>query len=226
MNTINDKIEYDFSTVNKDGTFTARLLGEFENKYKLAVIFKKETLYYTLTTQLIKIPVQYGNGIYTIRFYESVDAKSNKFINLASKMLSVTLKSAITPFINPNVYVNYTKQQNIFSNSGDIINDIKQFVHDKLQYNYLKAATIRKETLPDVKNVIENKIGICQDLAAFCVSQMRLNRIPAKLVIGYADKNYHAWVEYLDNGKWLQYDPTLALKAIKQPKKYTVERFY
>jgi transglutaminase-like putative cysteine protease len=41
---------------------------------------------------------------------------------------------------------------------------------------------------------LTKKSGICLDLAALVVALLRIMGIPAKLTIGMADRQYHAWV--------------------------------
>lgn len=80
--------------------------------------------------------------------------------------------------------------------------------------------------LPDIKGLLKKKVGICYDIASLAVAMLRISGIPAKLVIGMADKNYHAWVEIINNGgKILRYDPTFDIYN-KKVNKYIVERYY
>ena len=46
------------------------------------------------------------------------------------------------------------------------------------------------------------------------------------MVIGYADKQYHAWTVTKIGGKEYLFDPTAAVSAIGKVKNYTVERMY
>ena len=55
---------------------------------------------------------------------------------------------------------------------------------------------------------------------------LRTQGLPARLMIGMADNNYHAWVVVKMNGKEQLYDPTAAVNGIANVKKYTVERYY
>lgn len=69
--------------------------------------------------------------------------------------------------------------------------------------------------------VAERKEGDCTEHAALLVSLMRMFKIPAKMAFGIKiftgreGEGYgafgHAWVEYLDNGKWKAADPTLGM---------------
>ena len=69
-------------------------------------------------------------------------------------------------------------------------------------------------------------MGVCQDLSAIMACKLRTQGIPCKLMIGYADKQYHAWTVSIINGEEVFYDPTAALNAISKVKEYTLERFY
>ncbi len=57
------------------------------------------------------------------------------------------------------------------------------------------------------------------------VCMLRTQGVPAKLMIGYADKYYHAWTSTVIGGEEVFYDPTAAIGALKA-KKYKTERFY
>ena len=91
---------------------------------------------------------------------------------------------------------------------------------------YIKAATVKPGTLPDIDTTYEKKMGVCQDLSALMICMLRTQGIPAKLMIGYADKNYHAWVVTLIEDKQIFFDPTAAVNGISKPSKYSLERFY
>ena len=63
--------------------------------------------------------------------------------------------------------------------------------------------------------------GICFDYAALMVGMLRSQGVPCKLVVGYAGKEYHAWVSvwteesgwvdgaiFFDGSTWQRMDPT------------------
>ena len=54
---------------------------------------------------------------------------------------------------------------------------------------------------------------------------MRARGIPARLVIGTADRKAHAWVVATVERKLVQYDPTVAITGGKV-RKYAKERVY
>jgi len=73
---------------------------------------------------------------------------------------------------------------------------------------------------------MQRHCGICYDLAAMATAMLRIMGIPTKMVIGYADNQYHAWVEIINGDKSIIYDPTVDIAGIMKVKKYTAERYY
>lgn len=85
---------------------------------------------------------------------------------------------------------------------------ITTFISRTIGYDFVKAATINKKvgSLPDVAGCWNKRVGICLDIAALTTGMLRAVGIQAYLVIGHADRNYHAWVEARINGKTIIYD--------------------
>ena len=69
-------------------------------------------------------------------------------------------------------------------------------------------------------------MGICQDLSAVTAAMLRTMGIPGRLIIGYADDNYHAWTQTVVDGNDEFFDPTAAVGGINSVKTYSVERYY
>ena len=92
-------------------------------------------------------------------------------------------------------------------------------------YDFVRAMNITAGTLPEVDPCFVRRAGICQDLSAVMVCMLRVQGIPAKLAIGYADQYYHAWTVTVVDGAEVFFDPTAAIDAIAA-KNYSVERMY
>ena len=99
------------------------------------------------------------------------------------------------------------------------------FISSEFAYDFVRAATISPGELPDIDYCYENRMGICQDLSAVMVCMLRVQGIPARLVIGYADKYYHAWTVTVLDGEEIFFDPTVAVGALNV-NKYAIERMY
>lgn len=159
------------------------------------------------------------------------------YSNNSTKKFYVTFNKPNAAFLRPNQYVNYSNSSDLLKKTFEItdsfdfistkIKAIKQYIESNFRYDYIKALTTLNHALPDINKTFEKKTGICQDLAAVCVTMFRAIEIPAKLCIGYVNNIYHAWVEYLYNGEWILYDPTAKLqhKTIELYK-YNKKRWY
>jgi transglutaminase-like putative cysteine protease len=158
------------------------------------------------------------------------NVSGTKYASAFSQDLSVTLASETSPFLYPNQYVNFSQGDasmqavtTITKNSKtdlDAINNIYQYVVDNISYDDHKAATVQPGYLPNNTSTLSTKTGICFDYASLTCAMLREERIPAKLVVGYAKQAYHSWIEvystktgtvqkYSFNGKgWVLMDPT------------------
>ena len=182
------------------------------------------------------IPLTEGNGKYTIGVFENI--QGSKYAQAYSTSVELKLRSEFLPFLYANQYVNFKKGLEVEKRANmltegktkqlDILTAIYNDVTALLTYDTVLAATVQPGYLPDVEKVLERKKGICFDYAALMSSMLRLKGIPSKLVIGYAGKVYHAWlnvyiedddtgwIEYAvvwDGKKWSLLDPTFVSTA-------------
>ncbi len=219
----------------KDGYFMACCTSKANKKLKLRVIKGDETLTYDLNGkgEMEVFPLQLGDGNYRICLYENISGKS--YSAAGAVHLNVKLNDPNGPFMYPNQYVKYSQDTDAVKKADQLCEDktskqafdaICSFMKNSFGYDFVKAASIKAGTLPDIEGCYKKKMGVCQDLSAIMVCMLRSQGIPAKLMIGYADKNYHAWVVAVVDGEEVFHDPTAALSAISKTKKYTVERFY
>ena len=216
-----------------DGYFVARNIKPDNKRYKLTVIVGKNSLNYDIKDIDIVIPLQFGDGKYTVKLFKNVTGK--KYASVGVISMTVKLSSATAPFIHPNVYVNYTPDSPCVARASKLckvgmsnvscVSAIMNYIKRTIIYDYIKALTVRTGTLPDIDGCYKNGRGICQDIAGLMVAMLRSQGIPASLVIGYADVAYHAWVRVYIEGTTKIYDPTAVLLG-KKVKKYTVERWY
>ena len=153
----------------------------------------------------------------------------------AAALCSALRRCGKEAFLYPNQYVNYGKNDQVVGMSIKVCRDkegkeaykaIKQYISENFRYDYVKAATIKPSMLPDIDTCFTKKTGVCQDLSAVMVAMLRVQGIPSRLVIGYADKIYHAWVVCEVEGKKVLFDPTAAVSKSKNAAKYSVERYY
>ena len=228
------KLQVDVANIS-EGYFQASLQKKGKHKMKLRVSKGDTTLSYDLNTggDYEIFPLQLGNGKYTISLYENVSGK--KYSSAGKITINVKLSSEDICYYYPNQYVNYTKKSDPVKVAKDLCEGKSQkeayklicnYMSKNFVYDFLKAVNIKAGMLPDIDGSYEKRMGVCQDLSAICICMMRTQGIPARLMIGYADKQYHAWVEADFGGKSYFFDPTVAVSGIGKVKEYSVERYY
>ena len=230
----NSKLKVDVGNAS-EGYFMAAVTSKTKHKMKLRVEKDGTTLTYDLNTSgtYEVFPLQLGSGSYELSLWENVSGK--KYSAAGKIKVNVKLKREDGAFLYPNQYVNYGKNDQVVGMSLKVCRDkegkeayiaIKQYLTENFRYDYVKAATIQPSVLPDIEKCFSNKSGVCQDLSAVMVSMLRVQGIPARLVIGYADKIYHAWVVTEIEGKKVLFDPTAAVNHTKNASSYSVECYY
>ena len=230
----NGKLSVDANNIT-EGYFQAAVTKKTNKRLKLRVVKDKTTLDYDLNgnAEFEVFPLQLGSGKYVLTLYEQVSG--SKYSSAGSVSLNAKLSSEEVCFLYPNQYVNYTKKTAAVDKAEELCGDMKKqnkyeticnYVKTNFVYDYIKALNIKKGEMPDIDGCWKKKMGICQDLSALMCCMLRTQGLPARLMIGYADKNYHAWIAVTIGNKEYVFDPTVAVNGIGKVKKYTLERFY
>lgn len=234
----NDYAVLDYSN-SSQGYVMVKYLKAVDKKIKVQISLTNGTLYtYNLNSrsEYEVFPLTQGNGKYKIQVFENVSG--TKYLQVFSESVDVTLADEFLPFLYPNQYVNFSasseavKLSNTLNQQAvtdlDVIKNVFDYVTDNVSYDYEKAKTVQSGYLPNVDNVLKVKTGICFDYAALMTAMLRSQGIPTKLVIGYNNDIYHAWISTYtkDNGwidnvisfdgqQWTMMDPTTAATAGK-----------
>lgn len=176
-------------------------------------------------------PISCGDGHYALNIYRNISGNQYAFVDGAS--FDVSLKDEFTPFLHPNQYVDYTEETEAVafseelaagaSDDLDVVKRIYDYVVKNVVYDNDKAENVPSSYLPDIDDTLRTKKGICFDYAALMTAMLRVQRIPTQLVIGYAGKDYHAWISVytketgwihgiiqFDGKNWVLMDPTFA----------------
>lgn len=206
-------------------------------RLKLRVKFGEQTLNYDLNGQgeYEVIPLQLGNGSYSCTLYKNVSGK--KYAQEGRISIKAEMSDPNSAFLYPNQYVSYTdstpavlKSQELcqgLNSQQECFDAVFEFVKTGFVYDYVKMVTVKAGTMPDIDGCFEKRMGICQDLAAMSACMLRVQGIPAKLMIGTLENGtYHAWVQAVVEGKEILFDPTAELSAVQKDQEYTIERFY
>ncbi len=188
-------------------------------KLKVKVSLNNQSVYYDIVSgQMIKVPMQLGNGQYTIELFQNISG--SEYQKLYGENIDVSIANANEVYLLSNQIVNFEDSKQISSlaagmlqnkNSGaDKLRAVYDYVVETISYDYNKMSQIDSTYIPNVDQVIEQKTGICYDYAAVMASLLREAGIPAKLVMGYRSDSpdYHAWNEVLLDGKWITVDAT------------------
>ena len=218
-----------------NGYFFAAVSGSTSHRLKLRVVKDGTTLTYDLNTNAAfeLFPLQLGDGYYEIVLYENVSGK--KYSQEGSVGLYVTLSRPDAAFLVPSQYLNYTQASECIAmadklcagkSEKEAFDAICKFMKTSFVYDFIKAINIKAGQLPDIDGSYAKKMGVCQDLSAIMVAMLRTQGIPSRLIIGYADSQYHAWTMTTINGQDSFFDPTAAIAAISQVKDYSMERYY
>ncbi|MDO4492849.1 MAG: transglutaminase-like domain-containing protein [Clostridia bacterium] len=210
--------------------------GKNKKRLKVAVSNGGEKIYYDLNGEgeTEVLPLTFGNGEYTVALYQN--AGGNRYSEQGKVKFKVTLGDEYAPFLVPNKWIAYTETTAAVKQSEELcagLTDpmakyeaVKDFIKKNFVYDFIKAVTAQAGTLPDIDACLSDRRGICQDLAALACCMLRVQGIPSKMAVGYADKTYHAWcLTYID-GQELFFDPTAELNAMGKVSTYTAEHYY
>ena len=216
----------------EDGYVMVRFTGQTDKRLKVQVKGPKTTYTYNLPRdQWTVFPLSDGDGSYQVVVYQNVSG--SQYATVLSAGISVKLKDEFAPFLRPNQYVDYTDAKKTVEKGAELCKGLTEplekvaavydYVVDTLRYDYDKAATVTSGYLPVLDTVLKEKKGICFDYAALMTAMLRSQEIPCKLVVGYADEVYHAWISvwtekdgwvdgviFFDGSVWKRMDPTFA----------------
>lgn len=252
----NSKAVIDYSNVT-DGYVMAKFTAASDKRLVVQTAGPTTTYTYNLTAgEWATFPLSDGNGSYKVTVLENVTDK--KYAVVLSVTVQVTLKDEFAPFLRPNQYVDYTSATKTIDKAAELtkgvtdplkkVEKIYDFVVKTLSYDKEKAKTVKSGYLPVLDDVLAAKKGICFDYASLMAGMLRSQGVPCKLVVGYAGKAYHAWINvwteetgwidgviYFDGSAWQRMDPTFAssgkgsesiMKYIGDGSNYTVSYLY
>ncbi|WP_295750842.1 transglutaminase-like domain-containing protein [uncultured Oscillibacter sp.] len=241
----------------KDGYVMVQFTGSTSKRLRVQVKGPTTTYTYDLAQKVwTTFPLSDGNGSYKVTVFENI--KDTKYAQETSVSFSVTLADEFAPFLRPNQYVDYAPAVNTVKKAAELtkgvtdpleqVKAIYEFVVNNLTYDKQRAATVTTGYLPVLDSVLAEKKGICFDYASLMTGMLRSLGVPCKLVVGYAGKQYHAWINvwteesgwidaviYFDGSAWQRMDPTFAssgkqsasiMKYIGDGKNYTVKYLY
>jgi transglutaminase-like putative cysteine protease len=228
----------------ENSTISINLKANNYSEFKVLVIKGEEKYTYNLFSQSDELPLQMGNGKYTVGVYQHVEGKKYK---------AFTKKSFVLNTESNNVYL--ASSQNVKWDSDSVTTDLAHQLTKNLEtdkekveaiYNYIvtnidydnsKAISITNRYNPNGDETLEEGKGICYDYASLTAAMLRSIGIPTKLVKGNskATRFYHAWNEVLIDESWVIVDTTtdaayisngINVSYIKNTNDYEAEKVY
>ena len=179
------------------------------------------------------IPITEGNGSYTVSVLKVTSA--GKGTVMFKQTLNVSVSDSFLPFLTPNQFCMYNSGSSCVALSSTLCGGNKDTIaktaaiYDYVINNISYVSTAENGAngyIPVPDTVLANKSGICFDYASLMAAMLRSQKIPTKVVVGYAGDVYHAWISvyvdgsgwidgyiYFDGNKWNRMDPTFAASA-------------
>ena len=227
-----------------DGYVSVKYTGGKDVRIKVRITKSGTTDYYDYNLNnkgtAETFPLTEGDGEYTIGVYENTTG--TKYASAYSCTVTLALTSEFSPYLYPNQYVNFSDSSKVVAKAAELIKaagaktDLEKvtavyhYVVSNISYDYDLAANVASGYLPDVDKVLESGKGICFDYAAVMAAMLRSQNIPCKLVVGFAGKVYHAWINvyiegvgwvdqliYFDGKTWSLMDPTFVSSGKNDP---------
>ena len=160
----------------------------------------------------VYIPMVYGSGDYKIFVCRNIVGSTYSYVLSLSK--KVELKDEFSPWLGPTAYAKYNKDSNCVKLAEQVCkNCLTDFdrmkailtkVMDSLVYDTYLAQTVSNKVafwVPNPDEVLKAGKSICYGYSSLAAAMWRSQGIPAKIVVGYAGRVYHAWnLVYLENG--------------------------
>lgn len=232
-----DYMDIDYSNADQ-GYIMVKYLGSHDLSVKFQVS-GPDALTYTFDLEKNQdyqtIPLTGGSGEYILNTYEELEGSEYYLVDNTS--LTAEITDDTLTYLYPNQFVDFedgdevvelssTAAQDCYSEL-EVIASVYELVMETLEYDTDKMTVVSQGGLsgyiPVLNEVIDAQSGICFDYASLMVAMLRIQQIPAKLVIGYAGEAYHAWISvyteedgwvdgiiFFDGTTWSLVDPTLA----------------
>ncbi len=203
---------------------TATIWAQYQSKRKMKIKLQcgEKVIYHDIKDKLV-VPLTFGSGVYSFILYEQ--SSGNKYHQKSICKKKVVLDANAYTY-SANSYVNFDQTSKFYMLARELNNldNIYDYFINNFSYDYIEAILTAKQafTILDLNEVFAKKRGICYSLSALFTAMLRICKIPAKLVIGTAGLNPHAWVEV--NNKI--YDLAHVLTHDKTIINYKSERFY
>lgn len=179
---------------------------------------EKSKLYkYILTEDTEIISLTDGAGTYKITLHDiKISGNSTTVIKKTYDDIEVNLdkKFSRQVFLESTSLVDFESNKEIIDKVFGDTNDIDEiyFYFSNIEYNQELANKIQSGEVErykvNISKTIENKVGICYDIASSMAAVLRYKGYETQLVYGNVGNVYHSWIRVFIDNEWIDYDPT------------------
>ncbi len=224
----NGKFTIDYSNADK-GYVMVKLNKASSGQYKVLVQVAGTQYTYNLDSDgsYAVIPMTMGNNTYTI--YAGKVVGSGQLGDYFAQEISVTLSDSMSPWLTPNAYCMYSADSKCVKKASQLCGGFNELEKVEAIYKFVIKNTDYVPTaessadgyVPYPDRTYSNGWGICFDYASLMAAMLRSQKIPTKIVVGYAGSVYHAWLSVYVTGQgwvdgiirfngnsWTRMDPT------------------
>ncbi|MBP8989083.1 MAG: hypothetical protein KBG64_02575 [Clostridia bacterium] len=184
---------------------------------KVIVTANKGSYQYNIITrgQYVGIPLQLGDGTYTLTIYEQIEKTA--YSPLMTHSFSVSLASSLRPFTSSSIMSDFSRGSSCVSKANSLcsqltsqtakVDAVYRWITSNIRYDRLLSDQISKDKsmidtyLPDPDRTYTTKKGICYDYASLMCAMLRSQGIPTRMIKGSTPLGYHAWNEVFFEGK-------------------------
>lgn len=202
------------SSNSQDGYVMVKYQGSSDKVRLQITCGNKEPYTYVLdgSNEYEVFPFSDGDGSYTVNIFENIEG--DRYAQICGTTIDVALVDEFLPFLYPNQYVDFSADSEAVALGAelaasadqdlDVVENIYEYIINNITYDYDRASSVDSGYLPVVDSVLDEGKGICFDYAALAAAMLRSQRIPTRLVIGYSDDVYHAWISvYIEDVGWV-----------------------
>jgi hypothetical protein len=181
---------------------------------KFQLITQERSYTYSLEPhRYVVVPLQLGTGRYELRVLIQIEGQ--RYALVASHQRDFQVRDDTRAYRYPNQIVNYDAHTQAVGLAFDLIQDapseiervhrIYRYIVDNIAYDVPRAQRAQDHfLLPDLDRTLSQRSGICFDYAALMSAMLRSVHIPTRVVTGFTDLGYHAWVEvYIQDEGWI-----------------------
>ncbi|MNZ90312.1 Transglutaminase-like superfamily protein [compost metagenome] len=218
----------DTSSVNR-GVISIAYNVQANVKTKLMIVKGNDKYTYNLPAERKgeSLPLQLGNGDYTVTLLEHTTG--NKYKVVKEQRIQLSMKDPNQVYLNSIQNISWTSTSNAVIKAKELTKNKKtteekvkavyDYIISNVKYDTQLAADLPLDYLPNIDRTFKTNKDVCYGYASLFAAMLRSLDIPTKLVMGDTSlvDVYHAWNEVYLDGEWVTIDTTVDA-ALKQAK--------